>query len=75
MPEDVSVTGFQRPSKREGTNVDLTSVGSSYEAIGAASLKRLQYRIKNPSETSRTVLFPCEYHAGTTIGPAKSLLA
>ena len=72
VPEDVSITGFHRPSNRESTNVDLTSVGSSYEAIGAASLKRLQYRIKNPSETSRTVLFPCEFHAGTTVGPVRS---
>jgi DNA-binding LacI/PurR family transcriptional regulator len=31
--------------------------------------QRLQFRIQNPSETSRTVLFPCEFHPGTTIGP------
>jgi DNA-binding LacI/PurR family transcriptional regulator len=71
VPQDVSVTGFHRPSTTDGTSLDLTSVGSSYEAIGAAALKRLHYRIHNPSETSRTVLFQCEFHPGTTVGPVR----
>jgi DNA-binding LacI/PurR family transcriptional regulator len=72
VPEDVSVTGFHRPAQTETAKHDLTSVGASYEAIGGAALKRLQFRIQNPAETSRTILFPCEYHSGTTIGPAPS---
>jgi DNA-binding LacI/PurR family transcriptional regulator len=72
VPEDVSITGFHRPAKLESSSLDLTSVGSSYEAIGAASLKRLQLRIQNPAEASRTVLFPCEFYPGSTVGPAAS---
>ena len=70
VPEDVSITGFHRPTQPEAGSLDLTSVGASYEAIGGAALKRLQFRIQNPSESSRTVLFPCEFHAGTTVGHA-----
>lgn len=70
VPQDVSVTGFHRPTAGEPNQADLTSVGASYEGIGAAALKRLCLRIQNPAETSRTILFPCEYYAGSTIGPA-----
>ena len=69
VPEDVSVTGFHRPAQPEGASLDLTSVNASYQAIGAAALKRLQFRIQNPSERSRTVLFPCEFYPGTTLAP------
>jgi len=69
VPKDVSITGFHRhPEVLEGT-VDLTSVGVSCEAIGAAALKRLLFRIQNPVETCRTILFPCELHPGKTIAP------
>jgi DNA-binding LacI/PurR family transcriptional regulator len=67
VPEDMSITGFHRPTAQEAAHPDLTSVGASYEAIGAAALKRLHYRIHNPAETPRTVLFPCEFYPGTTI--------
>lgn len=71
IPGDISVTGFHRPSDSIPPGLpDLTSVGASYEAIGAAALKRLILRISNPAETSRTILFPCEYYPGSTIGPA-----
>lgn len=67
IPEDVSITGFHRPvEKWEG---NLTSVSVSYEAMGAAALKRLLFRIQNPLETCRTILFPCELYRGGTIGP------
>lgn len=67
VPQDVSITGFHRhPEVLDGT-ADLTSVGVSYEAIGAAALKRLLFRIQNPVETCRTILFPCELHPGKTI--------
>ena len=69
VPEDVSVTGFHRPSVPETSTVDLTSVGASYEEIGGAALKRLHFRIQNPAEAARTILFPCEYHPGSTVGP------
>ena len=65
IPEDVSVTGFHRG----GGGLDLTSVGASYESIGAAALKRLCHRIHNPAESTRTILFPCEYYPGSTTGP------
>jgi len=69
VPEDVSITGYHRPAELEPSRPDLTSIGASYEAIGSAALKRLQFRIQNPTETSRTILFACEFHAGTTVGP------
>jgi DNA-binding LacI/PurR family transcriptional regulator len=72
IPEDVSITGYHRPDQRELSQPDLTSIGASYEAIGAAALHRLQYRLQNPSETSRCILFPCEFNAGTTIGPVSA---
>jgi LacI family transcriptional regulator len=73
VPEDVSITGYHHPSQLEPSRPDLTSIGSSYEAIGAAALKRLHFRLQNPAESSRTILFPCEFHAGSTVGPAPSL--
>jgi len=69
LPQDVSITGFHRKTGQEETVPDITSVGVSYEAIGAAALKRLMFRIQNPVETCRTILFPCEYHRGKTIAP------
>jgi DNA-binding LacI/PurR family transcriptional regulator len=70
VPEDMSITGFHRPTQRDLSLPDLTSAGASYEAIGAAALKRLHYRVQNIAETSRTVLFPCEFYPGTTISSA-----
>ena len=69
IPEDVSITGFHRPSALWDNHQNLTSVGASYEAIGAAALKRLLFRIQNPAETCRAVLFPCEMHRGESVGP------
>ncbi len=71
VPEDVSITGFHRSSDQPTYEPDLTSVGVSYEAIGAAALKRLLFRIQNPVETPRSILFPCELHRGTTIAAPK----
>jgi DNA-binding LacI/PurR family transcriptional regulator len=70
IPQDVSITGFHRPTPSEPSMPDLTSVGASYEAIGSAALRRLHYRIQNPVEASRIVCFPCQFHAGSTIGRA-----
>lgn len=69
VPEDVSITGFHRHPEVLEDAPDLTSVGVSYEAIGAAALKRLLFRIQNPVETCRSILFPCELHRGNTIAP------
>ncbi|PTX97339.1 hypothetical protein DB346_20250 [Verrucomicrobia bacterium LW23] len=69
VPGDMSVTGFHRPTNRETARHDLTSVSASYEAMGSAALKRLQFRINNPAETSRSILFPCEYFPGSSVGP------
>jgi len=66
VPEDVSVTGFHKPDDAHFSERPLTSVTASYEAIGAAALKRLLYRIQNPAETTRTILFPCELYPGET---------
>jgi len=70
IPEDVSLTGFHRPSGELLPHPDLTSVGASYEAIGAAALRRLLFRVRKTEDSSRTILFPCELYRGTTIGPA-----
>lgn len=67
VPEDVSVTGFHRPNFRDPARPDLASVSASYEAIGSAALRRLLYRIQNPLETSRMILFPCDLYAGRTV--------
>ncbi|SDU27673.1 transcriptional regulator, LacI family [Verrucomicrobium sp. GAS474] len=72
VPEDVSITGFHRPNQAESSRPDLTSVGASYEAIGAAALKRLQIRIKNPAESCRSILFPSDFYPGSTVGPVPS---
>jgi LacI family transcriptional regulator len=66
IPRDVSITGFHRPDKVSPGHPPLTSVVASYEAIGAAALKRLLYRIQNPSESTRTILFPCDIFPGAT---------
>lgn len=73
VPEDVSITGFHRPAFREPGQPDLTSVSASYEGIGAAALRRLLYRVQNPLETSRTILFPSEFYPGeTAVSPLDS---
>lgn len=75
VPEDVSITGFHRPSDMWENPPELTSVTVSYEAIGAAALKRLLFRIQNPIETCRTILFPCELYRGASIAePRKQLV-
>lgn len=73
IPQDVSLTGFHRPSGERQPHPDLTSVGASYEAIGAAALRRLLSRIRNMADSPRTILFPCELYRGGTIGTAPIL--
>ena len=68
VPEDVSLTGFHRPDFVAPAEPRLTSVAASYEALGAAALKRLLYRIQNPAESMRTILFPCEIFKGKSTG-------
>jgi DNA-binding LacI/PurR family transcriptional regulator len=73
VPQEVSLTGFHRPDSNSAADLasnfeaSLTSVTASYEAIGAAALQRLLYRIQNPSEATRTILFPCELHSGRSV--------
>lgn len=69
VPEDVSITGFHSPDRPESGKPDLTSVRASYEAIGAAAMKRILYRIQNPAESTRAILFPCELQNGLTTAP------
>ncbi len=71
IPGDVSVTGFHRPNQREPGRPDLTSISASYEAIGAAAIRRIQYRVQNNAEPPRTILFACEDYPGATAGPAR----
>ncbi len=67
VPEDVSITGFHRPEMLDKNLPDLTSVGASYQAMGSAALKRLLFRVQNPAETSRMILFPAELYPGRTV--------
>lgn len=67
IPQDLSITGFHRPAQIREDKPSLTSVGASFEGIGAAALKRLLFRVQNPLETYRTILFPCELYHGTSI--------
>src|SRR5205823_1650506 len=69
IPEDVSVVGFHRPEGPTQWGPDLMSVSASYEAMGAAALKRLLYRIQNPAESTRTILVLPELYLGTTAAP------
>ena len=69
VPQDVSVAGFHAPDRPEMNKPRLTSVRASYEAIGAAALKRVLYRIQNPAESNRTILFPGELAVGETTAP------
>lgn len=69
VPQDVSVAGFHSPDRPESGRPMLTSVRASYEAIGAAALKRMLFRIQNPAESIRTILFPCELQLGRTTAP------
>ncbi len=67
VPGDVAVTGFHRSTAGSMVNkYDLTTILASYEAIGAAALRRLLFRIQNPAETRRNILFPCTLHLGST---------
>jgi len=67
VPEDVSITGFHRPDVAPQSEPALTSVTASYEAMGAAALKRLLYRIQNPAESTRTISFPCHLYHGPSV--------
>lgn len=70
VPEDVSITGFHRHAAAAlPGEVQLTSVTASYQAIGAAALKRLLYRIANPVEATRMIFFRSELYPGSTVGP------
>lgn len=70
VPEDVSVTGFHRSGMAAGAGqADLTSVGASFQAMGAAALKRLLYRMRNPAESTRHILFPFELYNGRSVAP------
>ena len=70
VPEDVSIVGFHAPDHHRAEKPLLTSVKASYEAIGAAALKRLMYRIQNPVESTRAILFPCDLQLGQSTAPA-----
>ena len=69
VPEDVSVVGFHPPERPRTNKPRLTSVRASYEVIGAAALKKVLYRIQNPAESTRTILFPGELTIGETTAP------
>jgi DNA-binding LacI/PurR family transcriptional regulator len=69
IPEDVSIAGFHRPEGMTPWGPDLPSVSASYEAMGAAALKRLMYRMQNPAESTRTILFPPVLYPGKTSAP------
>ena len=68
VPEELSLTGFHRSPAGAGAEEQppLTSVTASYQAMGAAALKRLLFRIQNPVESTRRVLFPFELYPGVT---------
>ncbi len=70
IPEDVSITGFHRSGSPGNPMADLTSTSASYEALGAAALRRVFYRIQNPQESPRTISFQCRLYNGSTTGPA-----
>jgi DNA-binding LacI/PurR family transcriptional regulator len=72
VPEDVSITGFHRADHLDKERPDLTSVCASYEAIGSAALKRILFRVQNPAETSRMILFPAELHTGSTVAAPRA---
>ena len=69
VPEDVSVVGFHAPDQPMAGKPLLTSVKASYEAIGAAALRRVLYRVQNPAESNRSILFPCELQIGRSTAP------
>ncbi len=71
IPEDVSITGFHR-SENDMGELPLTSVTASYQAMGAAALRRLLYRIQNPAETTRQILFPFELYEGTSVAAPRT---
>ncbi|XHR27670.1 MAG: LacI family DNA-binding transcriptional regulator [Chthoniobacteraceae bacterium] len=71
VPGDVSITGFHRPDTAQYSAIQLTSVTASYEAIGAAAVKRMLHRIQNPAESTRSILFPCEFFPGETTAPPR----
>lgn len=67
IPEDVSITGFHR-DESNSKQPALTSVISSYQAIGASALKRLLLRVQNRAESIRDIIFPFELFRGETAG-------
>ena len=67
VPEDVSLTGFHGPVKREGLPLE-TTVSVSSEELALTAIRRLVYRINHPDEMTRTILLPCQFEAGESTG-------
>lgn len=63
VPDDISITGFHGGGMLAGCP-PLTSVCFCNEEIGAAALRRLDYRIKHSDEIHREILFPCTFVTG-----------
>ncbi len=64
IPRDVAITGFHRQAPQSSDGPLLTSVDVTDEELGAAALRRLIHRIKNPAESKRSILLPVTFHQG-----------
>ncbi|HAU36749.1 MAG TPA: hypothetical protein DCX07_03410 [Phycisphaerales bacterium] len=70
VPEDVSVTGYDAIQTNPEPGCRLTTVCVPFEEIGAAAVRRLVHRIRQPSEALQHVLVNCRLIEGETSGPA-----
>ena len=67
VPNDVAVTGFHSDLRGVLAGLPLlTSTQLSTQDLGAAALRRLLNRLKNPEEINRSVVLPCKLLVGKT---------
>lgn len=72
VPGDFSVTGFDAIPSTFGVTQTLTSVRFPYHEMGAAIVRRLFERQRDPAGEVRHIQFRCHFIAGETTGPAPS---
>ncbi len=71
VPADVSITSFHQQIYPGGSMPQFTVMDVADEDLGAAAIRRLVHRIKNPDESRRSILLPVGFAPGETSAPAR----
>jgi LacI family transcriptional regulator len=73
VPQDISIAGFDGvlPSRLH-EHAQITTSATPLKELGAASVQRLQQRIKAPHEPRKKIVLPTTFEEGETTAPVSA---